>query len=159
MFSSSGAKIKAASYVGWLVFSVWLTLPGFLWQINYFHNPKSAVYPLVVGLMLATPPLLVAWHILRRYGFRKYEFACLIGLPIVFCIVTEPAAAMVVLVTAASCFSFGKFVLKCLLLNPASAVEELALPLSVGLGFLHCCLFVLGLLGLYYPAVFTLLLG
>ena len=146
--------VAAAAWLAWLAAAVWLTWPGFLRQIQYFHSPGPLYFRFLIAALAVAPAVVWAHHRFRRGGFGRWEFAGIASLAPVALLLYEPRAAMVMLAIELASFAAGRRLRAWLKIPAEGPVEDLAISSGLGLGGLHCLLFLLGLAGWYTAPVF-----
>lgn len=135
-----------------------LTVGVFRWHLDYFRSPGPQFYRMV---LLFVPALaLFAWlySALRRAGLWKWEpyaFAILIaGAGLAY----EPRAFAVISIVFLTCSAIGGFALSSLRLNLPGPLERISVSFGAGAGLLSVVLVLVGMLRLFYPPVFLVLL-
>ena len=148
-----------------VVFGLWLaaagvaTAPLLVGEIQYFRHPGARYfYYLLIAACIFSAGLLL-YHRLRQRGLWRHEPAALAALPVVAGLIYQPRAALVAGWLFVTAYVLGWEVLRRLSLAIGSPVAAIAIPAGIGLGLLASAMFVLGLAGGYYPAVFALLLS
>jgi hypothetical protein len=147
------------AWLVWVSFSVYLTLPGLRWHLDAFstYGPRFIrIYPLLVIALVAG---LCGYLYLRTKGWWRYEPAFLAGIFIVGIASYQPRALLIGVWIISAAFAAGRWSLRKTGFALQGIAEEIALSCAAGLSELILALFVLGLLRLYYPVTFLLLLG
>ena len=147
------------AWLAWAAVSVSATVPGLLWHLDFFsaYGPRFRnSFPLLVLALLAA---CIAHHWARKRGWWRYELALLSALAVIVAACYQPLALLVAIWIAAAAFALGHWILRRLGFLLQGIAEEIALSCGVGLAGLIAVLFVLGLLRIYYPVTFVLLLG
>ncbi len=149
-----GAGARSAFWLIWLAVTVWLTAPGFIWEVEYFHSPGPQFFRIVLIFLAAFPLALWGYHHVRRGGLWQWEFTIIAAVPLVAAVVYEAKAAAVTLLAVAASFSIGGRVRRWLRIPAEGAVEDIALSTGLGLGIFQCAFFLMGLAGWYTVPVF-----
>ena len=103
---------------------------------------------------IAVSPL-AAWAYQRfRRGLWHWEFASIASLAVASVFLYEPRAAAVTLAIVLASFAMGRRLRVWLEIPAEGAVEDLTISSGMGLGTLHCLLFLLGLAGWYTAPAF-----
>ena len=159
---SDGWRIVAlaATWLAWLAAAVWLTWPGFLWQVQYFRSPGALFFRLLIAAIAVSPLAAWAYERFRRGGSWHWEFAGIASLAVASVFLYEPRPAGVTLAIVLASFAMGRRLRVWLRIPAIGAVEDLTISSGLGLGTLHCLLFLLGLAGWYTaPAFLTCILA
>ena len=149
-----GAGTASGVWLIWLAAAIWLTKPGFVWQVKYFHSPGPVFFRLLVILLALSPLAFWGYQRLRRGAWWRWEFALLAAMPLAAAIVYEVRAAAVTLAVVLAGFALGRRLRRLFKIPAEGAIEDIALSCGLGLGAFHCGLFVLGLAGWYTVPVF-----
>jgi hypothetical protein len=149
-----GAGARSAAWLVWLAVAVWLTAPGFVWEVQYFHNPGAQFFRIVVILLAAFPPALWGYQRWRRGGLWQWELVIMAAVPFVAAVVYEARAAAVTLLAVAASYSIGRRLRRWLGIPAEGAVEDLTISTGLGLGIFQCVLSLLGLAGWYTVPAF-----
>jgi hypothetical protein len=147
-------NLAALAWLAWLVATVWLTGPGFAWQIAYFRSPGPQFYRLLLVVLAISPIALWVYQRLRQNRFWRWEFALIAALPLAALFVYEPKATAVTLAVVLASYALGRRLCHWFSIPTSGAVEDVTISTGLGLGALHCALFVLGLAGWYTAPVF-----
>ncbi len=147
-------KLGALAWLAWLAAAVWLTGPGFAWQVAYFRSPGPQFFRLLLIALAASPIALAAYQWLRRPRFWRWELALIAAIPLAALFLYEPRAAVVTLAVVLASYALGRRLRQAFSIPASGAVEDIAISTGLGLGALHCALFVLGLAGWYTVPVF-----
>lgn len=154
-----GVVAASATWLVWLAAALWLTWPGFLWEVEYFRSPGPQFFRLALIFLALFPAALWGYQRLRRGGWWRWEFAIIAAIPVAAAFVYEPRAATVTLAVVVASFAMGRRLRRWLAIPAEGAVEDITISSGLGLGALHCTLFVLGLAGWYtVPAFLTCIL-
>jgi len=143
-----------AAWLAWLSAAVWLTWPGLIWQIEYFRSPGPQYFRLVMVAMAVAPVAVWAYHRFRRGSFWRWELVGIASLAPVASLLYEPRAAVATLAIVLATFAIGRRLRIWLEIPAEGPVEDLTISSGLGLGTLHCLLFLLGLAGRYTVPVF-----
>ena len=155
---ANGARIRALAWLAWLAVVVRLTAPGFVGEAEYFRSPGSQFFRLLVVVLAMSP--VVLWIYQRcRVRFWRWEFALVAAIPVVASFLYESLAAAVTLAVALAAFGLGRRVRALFGIPAEGAAEDITLSAGLGLGVLHCALFLMGLAGWYNAAAFLILLA
>jgi hypothetical protein len=146
-------------WILWLIPAVALTVPPFLWHLEYFKKAGPGYYRLIVLFTAALAVVAFFYPLLRRGVLWRYEPAALAGLVLAVCLFYQPVAVLVAVWFFTACYAAGRFCLEKLAIEPRSHAAGLALATAVGLGVAICLLFVAGLLHGYRDWRFALLLA
>lgn len=143
-----------AAWLVWLAVAVWLTAPGFAWQVAYFRSPGPQFFRLLLLVLALSPVVLAVYQWLRRGRFWRWEPAVITAILLAALVVYEPRAAAVALVLVPASYCFGRRLRGWFCIPASGAIEDVAISTGLGLGALHCALFVAGLAGWYTVPVF-----
>jgi hypothetical protein len=149
-----GAVAVDAAWLIWLAVTVRLTWPGFLWQVQYFHSPGPLFFRLLIALLAVSPIAVWGYQRLRRGRLWRSEFAVIVAVPPVAAFLYEPRAAAVILAIVVASFAVGRRLREWFGIPAEGAVEDLTISSGLGLGTLHCLIFLLGLGGWYAVPAF-----
>lgn len=139
----------------WLAAAIWLTWPGFLWEIQYFRGPGPQFLRLLLFLLAASPIAAWVYNRVRRLGFQRWEFAAIAALTVAAALACQPAAGALTLVVLAACFSFGRCLRVRWGICAAAPLDDIVISCGLGLGSLHCVLFLLGVAAWYWAWAFV----
>lgn len=156
---TSYVRIGALAWLVWLAIAVWLTVPGFVWQVEYFRSPGPRYFRLLIFLLAVSPPGLWAYNWLRLPRLWRWEFSLVAATPVAAAFLYEPKAAAVTLVVVLASFVMGRRARSVCGIAANGTVEDIAVSTGLGLGALHCALFLMGLAGWYTARAFLLLLA
>ncbi len=133
------------------------TAPVLQWHIRYFNSPGVGYYRL--ALMGIPAVIVLAWIYLpiRQRFLWRYELLALGAFVSVALFYYEPRATLVLFGVFLTCCASGNGLIRMLHLDIANPLDRITVGFGVGCGTLITVLFVLGLLNLYYPVVFLLL--
>lgn len=149
-----GAGARSAVWLVWLAVGFWLTWPGFLWEVEYFHSPGPQFFRIILILLAACPLALWGYHHLRRGGLWRWEFAIIAAIPVAVGFGYEAKAATVTLLTVVASYAIGRRLRRWLKIPAEGAVEDITLSSGLGLGIFQCMLFLVGLAGWYTVPAF-----
>ena len=147
-------NLGALAWLAWLAVTVWLTGPGFAWQIAYFRSPGPQFYRLLLVALAVSPIALWMYQRLRRNRFWRWEFALSAATLLAALFFYEPRAAAVTLAVVLVSYALGRRLRHLFSIPASGAVEDIAISTGLGLGALHCALFVLGVAGWYTAPMF-----
>lgn len=150
----AGFKLRALAWLAWLAVTLWLTARGFAWQAAYFRSPGPQFFRLLVILLGVSPLVVAAYQWLRRGRFWRWELALLATVLLLALFVYEARAAAVTLAVVLASYALGGRLRHWFAIPAAGAVEDITICTGLGLGALHCLLFVLGLAGWYTAPMF-----
>jgi len=149
----------AAAWLIWLAVAISLTWPGFLWEVEYFHSPGPQFFRLLIIFLAVSPLAVWTYQRVRRGGLWRCEFAIIISMPVAAAFLYEARAAAVTLAVVVASFAMGRRLCNLLAISAQGAVEDITISSGLGLGALHCLLFLLGIAGWYtVPAVLACIL-
>jgi len=149
----------AAAWLIWLAAAFWLTWPGFRWEVEYFRSPGPLFFRLLIAVLAFFPIAVWGYRRLRRGRLWGWEFAIILSIPVTAAFLYEAKAAAVTLAILVASFAMGRRLRGLLAVPAEGAVEDLTISSGLGLGTLHCLLFLLGLAGRYsVPAFLTCIL-
>lgn len=142
----------------WLAAVVALTGRILIWHLDYFKSPSPQFYraALVLWPTVVLSSGVYAW--LRRKALWKFELVTLAAFSIIALLYYEPRATLVNAALFLAAYTLGNFAARKLRLALADPIERIIVGFGIGCGLLIPALFVLGLLKLFYPATFILLL-
>lgn len=149
-----GAFAASAAWLVWLAAAFWLTRPGFTWEVEYFHSPGALFFQLLIAFLTVLPIAVWGYQRLRRRWLWQLEFAAIAVLPAAAAFWYESRAAAVTLAIVLASFAVGRRLRTWLGIPAEGAVEDLSISSGLGLGTLHCLLFLLGLAGWYTVPAF-----
>ena len=147
-------SLSAFAWLAWLAVAVWLTVPGFAWQIEYFRSPGPQFFRLLLVVLAVSPVALAAYQRLRRARLWRWELALIAAMPLGALLFYEPRASAVTLAVVLASYALGRRLRHWFSIPASGAVEDITISAGLGLGALHCALFVLGLAGWYTAAAF-----
>ncbi|HLN00100.1 MAG TPA: hypothetical protein VK335_12500 [Bryobacteraceae bacterium] len=136
--------------------AIWLTWPGFLWEIEYFRSPGPQFFRLLIIFLGVSPLAVWTYQYVRRGGLWRWEFAIISSMPVAAVFLYEARAAAVTLAVVVASFAMGRRLRRLLTIPAEGAVEDITISSGLGLGALHCLLFVLGLAAWYTVAAFLM---
>ena len=151
--------LLALLWLVWLAVAVWLTGPGFVAQVEYFRSPGPRFFQILLILLAVSPVVLWTYHRLRRGWFWRWEFASVAAIPVGASFLYEFRGAAVTLSVVVGSFALGHWIRVHLGIPARGAVEDVAISTAVGLGVLHCALFLMGLAGWYNVPAFLMLIA
>ena len=142
----------------WLTAVVALTVKILIWHLDYFKNPSPQFYraALVLWPTVVLSSCVYVW--LRRKTLWKFELVTLAVFAIIALLYYEPRATLACAALFLASYTLGNFAARKLRLALADPIERIIVGFGIGCGLLIPALFVLGLLKLFYPATFILLL-
>lgn len=152
------SPVPQYTWLFWLGFVLFLTLPPFGWHVEYFKGPGVAYYRLILLLLPALAAGAIGYSWIRKKGLWRYEpllFGALLLAGVVF---YEPLATMTVLGMLAAAYSAGRFCLERIGVFTESFAEDIALSSAVGFGLQATAMFLIGLADGYYVWTFAALL-
>ncbi len=147
-------NLGALAWLAWLAATVWLTGPGFAAQISYFRSPGPQFFRLLLVVLAVSPLALWAYQRLRRGRLWQWELALIAATPLAALFFFEPRAAAVTLAVILASYALGRRLRRLFSIPASGAVEDIAVSTGLGLGALHCALFVFGMAGWYTTSVF-----
>jgi len=143
----------------WFSLVIYLTLPSFLWQVEYYRSPGPAYYK---AFLIAAPLvaiLSVLYARVRVFGAWQWEPLAMAALPLLSAFWYETSAALWGTLVVISSYIAGRILLDRLGLKVGNPVGEWALCIGSGFGLFTLMLFALGMMGLYREWVFVGLCG
>jgi 4-amino-4-deoxy-L-arabinose transferase-like glycosyltransferase len=152
-------RIAAIGWLVWLAAAVWLTGPGFVWQVEYFRSPGPRFFRLLIFLLAVAPAGMWVYQRLRRPRLWRWEFSLVAAIPVAAAFLYEPKAAAVTLAVVFATFVLGRRARSVCGIAANGTVEDIAVSTGLGLGALHCALFLMGLAGWYTAPAFLILLA
>lgn len=150
---------RSILWFGWLGFGAALTVRPLLWHIDYFNSPGPQFHRLALFFFPALVLSSALYAMVRRRSLWRYEPAILCLGVLAACLAYEPTATLVTAVIFLSTYCTGRFLSRLLGLDIRDPLGTILLSSAFGLGALICVLFVLGVLKLYYPPVFAIVLA
>jgi hypothetical protein len=147
------------AWLAWLAVVVWLTAPGLLREAEYFRSPGPQFLRLLLVVLAISPVALWIYQRARRAGFWQWELALVAAIPVAASLLYEPRAAAVTLAVVFATFGLGRWARFLLGVPAEGAAEDIALSTGLGLGILHCALFLMGLAGWYTVTAFLILIA
>jgi len=154
----SRKRLIVSAWLAWLLFIVCVAAKYFRWEVEYFRSVGPVFYAL---LLCALPCFAVAgagYLRLRREWLWRFEVPVLAVFSSLCLLVYQPLATVVIALFLAACISAGCRLARLVRIPLETSAEVLTLGFGLGCALLIPALFVLGLMRLYYPLVFILLL-
>ena len=164
--AAPGAKVTAPAgrpgirllFGLWLVVVLALTLPAASWHLQRIAKTLPNLHLLFFVALALLCLVAIAYSQLRRRSLWRYEPASLVCLALTTCLWFEPLGTLVCVLLALAALIVGSEVLDRLGFRTDSALEELALGCTLGLGIYSLSLFLLGLVGVLNPTSTVVLL-
>jgi hypothetical protein len=147
-------NLGAVVWMAWLAVAVWLTGRGLASQVAYFRSPGPQFFRLLIIALAVFPLALAAYQRLRRARFWQWELALIAAIPLGAALLYQPAAAAVTLAAVLASYALGRRLCHWFSIPTSGAVEDITISVGLGLGALHCALFILGLGGWYAAPAF-----
>jgi hypothetical protein len=147
-------NLRTVVWLAWLAAAVWLTGPGLASQVAYFHSPGPQFFRLLIIALAVSPIALAAYQRLRRTRFWQCELALIGAIPLGAALLYQPAAEAVTLAAVLASYALGRRLCHWFSIPTSGAVEDITISAGLGLGALHCALFILGLGGWYTAPAF-----
>jgi len=152
------APFKNALWLIWAAIAVALTAGIVRWHIEYFRNPGPQVYR---AALIALPLLAIAalvWARARRRFLWRYELAAIVAIPAVAALLREPRGTLVIAILFAACYCAGRALCDRCGWSTAAPSADLVFSTAAGFALLNTVLFASGLVRLWYPWVFSVIL-
>ncbi len=151
-------RLRAIVWLIWLGGVAFVTAKYFQFEVNYFRNPggifRTALFCVLLVLAAGCP----AYVWMRRKRLWRFEAPSLAVFCAICLLVYQPFATLIIVLLYLGCLASGCRLARLLQIPLATPVEVLTLGFGLGCAMLIPLLFVLGLLHLYYPVFFVLLL-
>lgn len=152
-------KLTDLVWLAWLGAAGWVTWPALWWELDYLRRTCPNYFAPFLVVLAISPLLLMAWREARGRFLRRHEFTVVAVAMLALCLDYEPQAAVVTMLVLCSCCCAGRTVTRALGMATGGPVEDVAISAALGLGLIHCVLFLLGLAGGYAWPEFAILLA
>ncbi len=145
-------------WLAWAAIAAVLTAGIVRWHVEYFRSPGPQFYrAAVIGLPLLAVGAL-AWTRLRTRFLWRYELTAIVALPAAVALLRQPRATLVIAGLFAACFCSGRVLCERCGWATGAPAADLLFSTAAGFALLNTALFASGLVGLWYPWFFALLL-
>jgi len=152
------APFKTTLWLIWAAIAVALTTGIVRWHVEYFRSPGPQVYR---AALIALPLLAIAalvWARARRRFLWRYELAAIVAIPAVAALLREPRGTLVIAILFAACYCAGRALCDRCGWSTAAPSADLVFSTAAGFALLNTVLFASGLVRLWYPWVFSVIL-